>query len=195
MRTTTCYIVSDWRKTRCPVECEESRNFFGPACPHQNWFPIPHRVVLVTGEEGEELRCSCTEGKKPGGPRCRSWDEEKDCCPHVELARKVLDGTAEERERGRAELSLISTSGPRAPRCSACGETWCVGPVDGAGKGRWKRKHRKQLKNGGEVPEELWMCRHPNCRDEKGLPWVWEEGTEERPKTKRHGIVIDERLW
>lgn len=199
MRRTWVYVVNDWRKTRCPIDCEESSHF-GPACPHQRWFPIPHNVQITRenrGGETVEVRCSCTEGKKAGGDRCRQWDEEENCCPHIQLVRDVLDGTAEEREKGRAELSNIHTELPRKPSCPNCGDRWCVEVADGAAKGRWKRVHKKALKNGTlEMPETLWMCRHPNCQDTAGRPWSFTEGTEDRPKgDRRHALVIDERLW
>ena len=193
MKVSRTYIVNDFMKTPCRIGCDEAVPF-GPCCPHQHWFPIPHRVT-VDMDGDRELRISCTEGKKAGGPRCRQWDGDKeDPCPHVKLVRDVLAGTAEDREKGRVSLQHINQASQMRPRCPNCRETWGVSEADGAARGRWKRAHRKMLKQEGEeMPEQLWMCRHPNCADNAGRPWAFVEGTEERPKGgRRHEAPVRE---
>lgn len=60
---TSTYVVADWRKTRCPVDCDEAVQY-GPACPHQRWFPIHSLVQLRHDEEGVLLTAHCRP-KKP----------------------------------------------------------------------------------------------------------------------------------
>jgi hypothetical protein len=193
MVVTRAYIVNDWRKTRCPVDCDEAVPF-GPACPHQSWFPLPHRVEVELDDGNREVRAKCSEGRKPGGPRCRGWDEDKeDPCPHVKAVRDLLAGTAEDRDKGRAELVSISRSVSPRPRCPNCKEKWGVFMADDAARGRWRQARKKALKKKlVQEPETMWMCRHPNCADDAGRSWPFEEGTEDRPKSRRHEVRIRE---
>jgi len=55
---TRSYVVTDWRKTRCPIDCDKSGHF-GPACSHQRWFPINSLVQVRHDEEGVLLAAHC----------------------------------------------------------------------------------------------------------------------------------------
>ena len=189
---TYIYVVNDWMKTKCPINCDEAKPY-GPCCPHQRWFPIPHRVTL-TINNGKVIRQTCTEGTKANGKRCSMMDEENHSCKHTELAEQFFNGTVDEFQRGRITLSNIIKINEGPKRCPNCGETWCVKPADSKAVNRWKRSHKKYLKNNDNLPE-LYMCRHPNCQSEKG-PWVFYLDTKERPRGgRRHETPINERIW
>ncbi len=190
---TYIYIVNDWKKTRCPIDCDESGPY-KPCCPHQRWFPIPHRVTLTLDNSKNIIRKTCTEGSKANGVRCSEMDIETNSCSHTNLVEEFLNGTIDGFQRGRITLSNIININKGPKRCPNCGETWCVKPADNKSITRWKRAHKKFLKKGGEVPE-LYMCRHPNCQDNKG-PWVFFLGIEDRPSgNRRHETPINERIW
>lgn len=180
------YIVSDWMKTRCPYDCDQVVPF-GPACPHQRWFPIPHRVV-ITFRDGKIIRTSCTEGKKATGVKCSKSNDDGNC-KHIKDVIALLDSTLEDGREKSIDLSNILISQPKTPQCPHCKESWSVKPASITSKKRWHRKHKRQ-----EMPEELWECRHPICRDKKG-PWVFQVETQEQPSDKRHEVQINERIY
>lgn len=208
---TRTYIVTSWRKTRCPVNCPDAGGAFTSACEHQRWFPIQNHVTLRIAAN-EPPRCLCTEGRKAGGPRCRQWDEAEGKCEHIDLALKKYDGSLgvpedpddpksvrrASFESGRVDLGTILRDSPRSPKCPHCREGWCVSAATGADKGRWRKEHKGALKRGKiKEPAELWACRNPVCRrpDAKGVErsWVFAEGTEETPRGSiRHSTAVRE---
>lgn len=73
---TRSYVVADWRKTRCPVDCDEAVQY-GPACPHQRWFPIHSLVQTRHDEEGVLLSAHCrpkrtAKADEPARPRMKA---------------------------------------------------------------------------------------------------------------------------
>lgn len=200
------YVVSSFRLAPCPVGCPEDGRPWGPPCPHQHWFPIHNRVVLDIADGS--VRLSCSEGRKAGGPCCRRWDPSEDGapCEHSDLALKAWRGELgvpesddpkdvrrASFEKGRVELSVIHKGTPHVPRCPHCRETWSVSPATDADRRRW----RKGRKKGAKEPEQLWSCRSPVCsrpgRRGGSLPWIFAEGTDERPKgATRHETPVRE---
>lgn len=89
-----------------------------------------------------------------------------DKCRHMPRALDALAG----REPRGVELSLVLGAARTMPRCPNCRETWGV----------------------SERADGRHECRSPVCARD-GRPWVFGDGTEERPKPMRHDLVIRDR--
>lgn len=185
-RETRTYNITDWRKTRCPVECEDASRF-GPACSHQRWFPITYIVNIII-IDGNIIKRACKHVKD--NVPCSKWDDKNNKCAHTDMVEAYYKGRLEDKDKGRVELKSILRELPNRITCPSCKSTWSITEASITERKRWASKHRKHVKKGGDIPEKLWVCRHPNCLDDKNKPWVFAQGTEERPSDKRHSCPV-----